>query len=822
MRAKKLTTGEGGEVLMVLKGAKHITSSFPTNPQIEALTAISPHNWAAVDGKLSISANRLNSENRSCTLDKQHSESYQKEGQSICGNSSFLSRFIEFRINNNLSIKMTSGNENGSEEPSGVDKSEMQILLKSPVSEDQPVIESSTDGADSIASDILLLDQSDNRSTDVTDMLSCSVTDKEGNASEIQNEEFSPKQCEGNAGGSRVIGDISRNILPKIPTIRRVDELRIRIEGNLENTDSAKLCKNGNSVVNSHKGEKYAIKSTAEVKEGSNKAEIKRSSSNTRENPPRKVSFKVRSGFNNGRLSSSYISSVASRRSSALSKGSLMDSRVPSKVAVLASKFNAIIHENKEEKSVEIIQNDSKNKLLMIPQFSAGPINTTIKKQPQMEKAFVSRRNSSNSKRESCLSNTGSNAKNASLGVTLRKSSSTKQPLLDSDNNHNSCNSGVMKDCKRRSNMPYRLSSAVGAKSGSVKAAIQIFERNATTVQSAKDSAIALVGNRRNLGDSRTCESNQSPGSAEAKKAPKYPRVIFKRDATLVRVTLDCEDVCNKDKAAEQVEGNSNTQANHCRKSASILPGRCGYEEQVCVKKDEDIESYIAQCKRDNDVAVIVVESGSGLDEKGKKQAKIKPAVPVKNVTKKQICKGVPFPKRNANDSNYVKMTCQPETIYTTAGSESVAENASAQYDKLAFLHKAPAGLESSINKIPSTRERKTSKESDRESMAPNRSFLWGVSPPNNKVRTQDDQSASIPVPVTEDYELTNSEDPTPVTNDDAYDDVYPPSTVYSDGVSSIHPYSVVHPEDDVYDDVCPPVTEDKQSPRIPTILGTR
>jgi hypothetical protein len=722
-------------------------------------------------------------------------------------------------------MKMTSGNENINEEPGGTDKREMQILLKSPVSEDQPAIESSADGANSVSSEIPLPDHLDNRSTDTTDMLSLSVIDKKGHDSGIQNEEFSPKQSEGNTGGNRVIGDIIRNVLPKIPTVRRVEELRIRIEGNLENTDSAKK-KIGNSVVKNHTGEKCAIKSAAEVKEESNKAEIRRSNSNARENPPRKVSFKVRSSSNNGRLSSSYISSAASRRSSALSKGSLTDSRISSKVAVLASKFNAIIYENKEEKNVDIIQNDSK-KFLMIPQFSTGSITTTSKKQSQTEKAFVSRRNSSNSKRESCLSNIGGNTKSASLGVALRKPSSTKQPLLESDNSHKSSNSSITKDCKRRSNMSCRTS-AVGAKSGSVKAAIQIFEKNATTTHSAKDSAVASAGNRRNPGNSITCESKQSPESAEVKKEPKYPRVIFKRDATLVHVTLDCEDVCNEDQTAKKFEDNFSTQTSHCQKSVSKLSsGSCEDEEKVCVENDEDVESYNAQCKSDKNVTVITVGGGSGQDEMEPKQARIKPAVPVKNVTKKHIYKSVPFSKSDTNDSSYVKVTCKPESIYRTTGNESVAKNTFVEYDKLAFPHKAPTSSESSINKISSTRERENSQETDRESMTPNRSFLWGVSPPSNKVRAQDDQSTSVPVPVTDNYEPTNTEGPTPVANDnidDTYDDVYPPSTVYSDGVSSIYPYSVVHPQDDddVYDDVGPPVTEEIQSPRIPTLVVTR
>jgi hypothetical protein len=49
-------------------------------------------------------------------------------------------------------------------------------------------------------------------------------------------------------------------------------------------------------------------------------------------------------------------------------------------------------------------------------------------------------------------------------------------------------------------------------------------------------------------------------------------------------------------------------------------------------------------------------------------------------------------------------------------------------------------------------------------------------------------------------------------STDDFYDDVYPPSAVYSSGTSSKHLYSVVQPQDDdVYDDVGPPFNEEKQ-----------
>jgi hypothetical protein len=181
----------------------------------------------------------------------------------------------------------------------------------------------------------------------------------------------------------------------------------------------------------------------------------------------------------------------------------------------------------------------------------------------------------------------------------------------------------------------------------------------------------------------------------------------------------------------------------------------------------------------------------------------------------------VPFSKNSIKDSSYAKVISNAENIYRTISNVFVAENTFVRYDKLAFPQRAPSVPESSTNKIPTTQETDNSQQRDRELMAPNKSFLWGASPPGTSARTQDDQSTSLPAPETKDCGSANPEDLLHETNDNAddiYDDVYPPSAVF-DETSSIHPYSMVEPQDDdVYDDVGPPVHEEKQSARVPKV----
>lgn len=806
--------------MMVLKGAKHISSSISTDAQLKASPQTSFRNGRSLDSRIGVS--RINSADRNHTLDNKHSNSLQPERKVICGKSNFLSRFIEFRINDNkLCKKMTSGAENGNEESVSVGIGNVSVLMDGSVSESHAAIELFAEGIDSTESKIST-HSLDTDSMEIKGKLSGSDMTKIDNGSMVKSEDFSIKQFEVSTDRNTVIGDPVTNFLYKIPAIHRVEELRIRIEGDVENTNYVKERKNVHSKLKNCKNEGSVKKIATEAHEDGPKLEIKRSGSNTKESP-RKVSFKVRSSSNNGRLSSSCMSSAGCRRSSALNKGLLADARAPnlsSKVAALASKFNAIILENKEQRSVEIIQNDSKKKLLVIPQLAAGSITTASKKQPPTEKMIVSRRNSSNSKRESSLSSHGNNSKGASFGVALRKHSSTRQPISETDNSQKPSTNSNTKDSKRRSNASYRPS-VVGSKSGSVKAAIQIFEKNTTTSPSAKNSAVVSAGKKIIVEDCNVGASKLSPESADGRKEPKYPRVIFKRDTALVRVSLDCEDVCNGGRTPKEVRDNISTQTNHSQTSASELPhGNCEEgTENVFVKHEEGVISYNIQGKSDQNITVVTVKGSSGQNEKEQKQTKSKPAVPVKKVTGEEIRKSVSFSKKSSKDSSYAKVISNSENIYRTVSNVLVAENTFVRYDKLAFPQRAPTVLEFSINKICTTQETENSR--DRELMAPNRSFLWGASPPGTSARTQDDQSTLAPVPETKDCGSTNPEDSVHETNDNIdyiYDDVYPPSTV-SNETSSIHPYSVVDSQDDdVYDDVGPPVSEEKQSPRIPKV----
>ena len=101
MRAKELMIAEEGGVLMLLKGEKHITGSVASDLQSKASAETSFHTWARPDCRMYGSADSLNSEQGCRNLNDRHSKSYEQKGKVICGNSSFLSRFIECRINDN-------------------------------------------------------------------------------------------------------------------------------------------------------------------------------------------------------------------------------------------------------------------------------------------------------------------------------------------------------------------------------------------------------------------------------------------------------------------------------------------------------------------------------------------------------------------------------------------------------------------------------------------------------------------------------------------------------------------------------------------------
>jgi CCR4-NOT transcriptional regulation complex NOT5 subunit len=174
-----------------------------------------------------------------------------------------------------------------------------------------------------------------------------------------------------------------------------------------------------------------------------------------------------------------------------------------------------------------------------------------------------------------------------------------------------------------------------------------------------------------------------------------------------------------------------------------------------------------------------------------------------------------------------------------------MAENTLVRHDKLACAQNSSAELESSVKGPHVTQESEYIQKGDKESMAPNRSFLWGTSVPgtnqfasvpgtnqsasvpgtnqftsvpgtNQSTSIESsNQTASVPAVVTKHYESAKADNFANVTiysTDDLYDDVFPQSAVCSSGTSSNHPYSVVQPEDDdVYDDVGPPINEEKQ-----------
>jgi hypothetical protein len=418
--------------------------------------------------------------------------------------------------------------------------------------------------------------------------------------------------------------------------------------------------------------------------------------------------------------------------------------------------------------------------------------------------------------------------------------------------------------------MAYRPSAA-GNKSVNVKAAIQIFEKNATVTPSTKTNLVVSEDRRKFAMNCSMGESKQPLESAEAKKEPKYERVIFKRDATLVRVTLECEEVCNEDKTSQKADGEVNSQCHQA--TAKFLPNICEEEnENFCVKIDKDLKSYGVQAKSGKNLTVVAVKQGSVRSETENNQTKTKPTVPIKKVTKELIHTNVPFSKIKNNDSKCVKETCKPESICDTARNACMTENTLVRQDNLPCPQNSSAMLESSVKRLHATQESENLQKGDKESVVPNRSFLWGASVPgtnqytsvpatnqspliaisnqttsvpnidqltsvpstnqstSNAISNQTtsvpntdqltsvpgtNQPTSVPLVVTKNYESVQGDNFAKVTissTDDFYDDVYPPSAVCSSGTSSKHLYSVVQPQDDdVYDDVGPPTNEEKQ-----------
>ena len=116
---------------MLLKGEKHITGSVASDTQSKASAETSFHPWARPDCRMYGSADSLNSEHGCRNLNDRHSKSCEQKGKVICGNSSFLSRFTEFRIDDNkMCLKMAPGKENGSEKAGGAEEKEMSVLAQ--------------------------------------------------------------------------------------------------------------------------------------------------------------------------------------------------------------------------------------------------------------------------------------------------------------------------------------------------------------------------------------------------------------------------------------------------------------------------------------------------------------------------------------------------------------------------------------------------------------------------------------------------------------------------------------------------------------------
>jgi hypothetical protein len=412
--------------------------------------------------------------------------------------------------------------------------------------------------------------------------------------------------------------------------------------------------------------------------------------------------------------------------------------------------------------------------------------------------------------------------------------------------------------------MAYRPSAA-GKRSGSVRATIKLFEQNATVRPSNEKNLVVSEDRRKPAANCSTGESTQPLESAEAKKEPKYHRVKFKRDATLVHVNLDCEEVCNGDRTAQKADGNVNVQCK--QQTAEFLSNNSEEDsEKFRVKNDGDLNSYSDQAKSGQNAAVFAVSEGSKRNETEHNQSKPKPVVPIKKVTKQQTNTSVPFSKNNGNDSNFVNETCKPGNICDTAGKTGMTENTLVRHDKFACPQNLSAMSESSVEKPDTTQDREKLQKGGKQSVAPVRSFLWEASVPRtnqsvsvpgtNQFKSVPGTNNSASVPGTNHStsiagsnhttslpgtgQLTSvpgsnqptsvpaivkkrhaSEDPDNFANltiyntDDFYDDVFPPPGVCSSDTSSNHTYWVVLPEDDdVYDDVFPPINEVKQCTR--------
>jgi len=285
--------------------------------------------------------------------------------------------------------------------------------------------------------------------------------------------------------------------------------------------------------------------------------------------------------------------------------------------------------------------------------------------------------------------------------------------------------------------MEYR-SSAAGNVSVSAEAPIQVFEKNAT-VTASTEKGLVVSGNRRNVAVNRsTGESEQPVENAESKKERIYQRYLVKRNAKLVRVTLDREEVCNEDKTSQNADANVNIQCQQA--TAKFLPNNCEEgNEKFRVKNDKDLKCYSVQAKSGQNCTVVTVELGSVRNETEHNQTKTDPVVPVKKMTKRRIYTSVPFSKNQSSDSNCVKETCKPESICDTARNASMAENTLVRHDKVACPQYSSSVLDSSVKRPHTTQESENLQKGVKKTVALKRSVLLVASVPGNY------QFASVP-----------------------------------------------------------------------------
>ena len=766
-----MTKGEDG-VVKVLKEAQNVSSDSHTKS-----SAREPlHKWENIDGENSVPSKNMCSENKQHSLDDNSSKNNQKE-HLIYGNPSFLSRFIEYRSEDKVPCNIKDSQKEN-EVNTNIESSTKLVAFQS------TTVVKQTDEVQSDMTDTSLHDHVNNSGTELMkDTLSeMAIDKKEKGVGDTSSKQYVKSSVKSHSNDST-----AKKVQVKVPSIRRVEEIRRRIEGNVDNSKTSKESKSPVPKLKNNRADSKS-KSTLDSKEDANKVEIRRNNSNTKDSPPRKVSFKVRSSINNGRISS--ISS-SSRRSSGL-KTAHMDSKSSnfssSKVAALASKFNAIIYENKDGKLTGTLSTDSKRKSISTPQLSVDlPKNVTasshnsrvgwmnsLKKPIPTEKTFISRRLSNSQKKE-----------NGAIGTEP-----VSKPAL------------------------YPKLGRSVTKSGNVKAAIQIFEKNSTTsTPSVKNTPNPSKDDEKSLEISKSELSEPQPDVPEVKREPNYPRVIFKRDSTLVRVTLECEDVLDSSKDCDKEdEGSTIIQQPQHEDLQRVTEISFQNDKEIDVKeRNMKNDSSMSESGYTKDVTVDRVSEQNEV----KRPPKVKPAVPAKNLLKSQLNKSLLDLNNSMDDNNYIKVKCKSEKASESSDTKCLPEN-EVQNDTNSVPEKRMVDSECYSNKIY---ELGHVQPAESPSVAPNKSFLWGISPPSSKTNVLENTPSvytAVPAVVTKDESGANESAQITKDNnsiDETYDDVYPPSAIYA--TNSQQDYSVIEPQEDLYDDVGPPVCQDAVPSRL-------